>query len=284
MGQLQNRMAEELALKGFADGTRSRYLRAVARFARWQRRSPAEVGAEEVRAYLVHLRVERGATPSALTMTIAGLRFLYIETLHRPEVVAAIPWPKVSTRLPIVLSEADVARLFAHASEPRLRTMLMVAYAAGLRISEVCCLRVADIDSRRGVLHVRQGKGSKDRETVLPPVLLTELRHWWSWARPGMDWLFPAPTRTGHVMPHAVQSATRAAADSAGLSQQVSFHTLRHTFATHLLERGVELVVIQSLLGHSQLRTTARYAQVRADLLLKTPDLLAGLKALPGKR
>jgi integrase/recombinase XerD len=281
--QLLKRVGEDLTLKGRSPQTRRKYLRVVRQFCRWLGRSPQEAGEAEVRQYLLALH-ERGASPSVIKAALAGVRFLYTVTLRRPEVTAAVPWPKVPRPLPEVLSEAQVARLLDRATEPRLRTMMMVAYASGLRVSEVCKLRVGDIDSARGVLHVRQGKGGKDRETVLPPALLAELRRWWAWARPGMGWLFPSVSPTGHVTPHTVQAGCRAAADSAGLSRRVTFHSLRHTFATHLLERGVELVVIQSLLGHADLRTTSRYAQVRTDLLAKTPDLLGGLQARPRRR
>jgi site-specific recombinase XerD len=269
---------EDLALKGLSPETHRKYLMVVRQFVQWHRRNPEEMGEPEVRQYLLHLKDERGASPAKLKSTLAGVRFLYMVTLQRPEVVAALPWPKMPRRLPTVLCEADVARLFDNAGDPRLRTMMMVAYASGLRVSEVCRLQVGDIDSARGVIHVRLGKGGKDRETVLPPRLLAELRRWWAWARPGKTWLFPAPTRFGHLLTQSVQAGCRAAADRAGLGRRVTFHTLRHSFATHLLERGVQLCVIQVMLGHKSLKTTTLYAQVRTDLLAKVPDLLAGPK------
>jgi integrase/recombinase XerD len=278
VGKLQVRMQEDLALKGLSPQTCKSYIWAVRRFVKWHMRPPEQMGEREVRQYLLHLR-QCKASPALVKLVLAGIKFLYKVTLRRPEEVATVPWPKVPRRLPEVLSESEVASLVDAAREPRLRTMLMVGYAAGLRISEVCRLQVADIDSARGVIRVRQGKGSRDRETVLSAQLLAELRRWWVLARPGKTWLFPGRTAAGHIGTQVVHAGLREALERAGITRRVSFHGLRHAFATHLLERGVELCVIQTMLGHKSIRTTGLYAQVRTDLLAKTPDLLAGLPA-----
>lgn len=281
MSSLRARMEADLILANFAEDTKRRYLAAGRNLARWCRRSPEELTEAEVRAFLVHLLEERKKSASSVHAAVAGLKFLFGVTLQRPEVAARLPWPKVPQRLPELMSESEVQALLAAAHEPRLRTMMMVAYGSGLRVSEVCALQVADIDSPRGVIRVRDGKGGKDRETVLPARLLAELRQWYRWARPGKEWLFPAPTKTGHLNTYTPQAGFRQAAERAGILRRLNFHSLRHSFATHMLERGVGLCVIQAMLGHTRIGTTTRYAHVRTDLVTKTPDLLAGL---PGKR
>ncbi len=278
MGKLQRRMQEDLALKGLSPHTCTAYVWAARRFVKWHMRSPEQMGEIEVRQYLLYLKNERKASPALMKLTLAGIKFLYTATLRRPEVVAAFPWPKVPRRLPEVLSEGEVATLLDATDRRRLRTMLRVGYAAGLRISEVCRLQVGDIDSARGVIRVR-GKGDRERETVLSPALLAELRAWYGWARPGKTWLFPGQTAAGHISAQAVSRALRDAVERAGITRHVTFHGMRHAFATHLLERGVELCVIQHMLGHKSIKTTGLYAQVRTDLLAKTPDLLASLPA-----
>ena len=280
MGQLKTRMTEDLQLRGMAPGTQRRYLQTVKWFVLWRRRPPENMGREDVRAFLLHLKDERKASPATLRLVLAGLRFLYTVTLQRPEVTDGIPWPRVKKRLPVVLSEAEVALLLEHATCPRLRVMMMVAYASGLRVSEACALAVENIDSKRGVIRLI-GKGKRERETVLPPALLAELRAWWRATRPDKTWLFPAASRSGHVAPREVHGALRYAVARAGIDRRVTFHALRHSFATHLLEHGVELRVIQVMLGHGSVQTTTVYAQVRAALMAKSPDLLA---ALPKKR
>lgn len=276
MSDLKARMIQDMEMRGLAAATQRKYLMGVRRLARWAGRSPSEVGAADVRQFLVELREVRGATPSVLKSVLAGLKFFYELTLSRPEVVHGLCWPKIPRRVPIVLSPAELQRLFEHAADPRLRVMMHLGYAAGLRVFEACKLRVDEIDSARGVLRI-VGKGSRERETVLSPALLSELRAWWLWARPGKGWLFPADTRLGHLLTQSVHISFRVAADRAGLGRRVTFHCLRHSFATHLLERGVDLRVIQVMLGHASPITTALYAQVRSDLVGRTPDLLAAL-------
>ncbi len=281
MSLLKLRMIEDLTLRGLSAATKAKYLCAVGRFAQWSGRSPAWMGREDVRKFLLYLKVECGVSASSINTTLAAIRFVYIVTLRRPEVVAALPRPRVPKSLPVVLAESDVHRLIDSTASRRLATMMMLAYGAGLRASEVCRLQVGDIDSKRGVIRVRQGKGGKDRQTVLANQLLEELREWYRRARPGKVWLFPTTTREGHVSTRSLHLAFRSVADGLGLGRRVTFHCLRHSFATHMLERGVDMRVIQVMLGHSSLETTSVYAQVRANLMAKSPDLLA---SLPNKR
>lgn len=275
MNPLNIKMLEDLSLKGMSAETARQYLTAVRGFERWYDRPAQSMGLVEIRQYLLYLKEVRGASASMRKLAVAGIKFLYSITLDRPEVVATLPWPKVPHKLPEILSENEVARLLACAHEPRSRAMLMLAYAAGLRVSEVCRLQVDDIDSKRGVIRVRQGKGARDRETLLSPTLLAELRHYWSVVRPRRPWLFPTPK--GHADHHAAGLGFRLAAARAGITRQVTFHSLRHAFATHLLSRGVEMRVLQVMMGHRDIKTTSLYAFVRADLMTAAPDLLAGL-------
>lgn len=275
MGQLQVRMTEDLALKGLSPHTCQCYVAAARAFARHYMRSPADMGEAEVRQYLLHLSDVRKASPSLRKLAVAGIKFLYRVTLLRPEVVASVPWPKVPYRLPEILSEGEVARVLACAPDPRARMMMMVAYATGMRVSEVSRLQVGDIDSARGVIRVHQGKGGRDRETVLPPSLLAELRRYWAAVRPRAPWLFPAGK--AHLNKGVASGAFRKAAVAAGITRRVTFHSLRHAFATHLLSRGVELHVLQVMMGHRDIKTTSLYALVRTDLLIRAPDLLAAL-------
>lgn len=280
MSTLRERMKADLALRGLALGTKRRYLNAGVNLAKWSGRSPAELNADDVLAFLLHEREVHRKSPGAMRMTTAGLKFLYGTTLLRPDIAAQLPWAKVRHRLPQLFSVQEIAALFAAAYEPRLSTMMSIAYGGGLRISEICTLQVADIDSERGVLWIRHGKGDKERQTALSAGLLAALRRWYAIARPGKLWLFPENTRTGHVLPQSMQYGFRAAALRAGVERPLSFHGLRHCFATHLLERGVEMTVIQAMLGHSHISTTQRYALVRTDLIAATPDLLSILPIL----
>lgn len=273
MGQLRGRMESDLLLKRLSKGTCRHYLGAAHRFAMHFECSPAQLGEAEVREYLHHLVLVEGASVSAQKMALAGIRFLYTVTLGRPEVVANIPWPKVAYKLPEVLARSEVAALLARASTPLLRTAFVVAYGSGLRVSEVCRLEAQDIDSARGVIRVRAGKGQKDRQTLLVPTVLDALRSWWP-MRPMKHpaFVFPGTTSAGHISPHPLQDGFRKAANQAEITRTVTFHSLRHAFATHLLESGVDLRVIQVLLGHSQIRTTTRYTAVTAEHLQRIPD------------
>jgi site-specific recombinase XerD len=248
----------------------------VARFARHFGKSPEQLGEQEVRAYLLYLLNERKVAWGTYKQALAALRFLYRWVLNNGDVVHDIRAPRPERRLPVVLSFEEVHRFFAAIPSFKHRTLLMFAYAAGLRISEAANVRVADIDSQRMVIRVVQGKGKKDRYTVLSPLLLEMLRHYWWAARP-KDYLFPGRGKSGVVRSSSVQQACNEAREKAGLSKQITPHTLRHSFATHLLEAGTDLRVIQALLGHSSPQTTAIYTRVSTKLIsqVKSPlDLL----------
>lgn len=278
MTPLRTRMIETLELRGSSPKTIRNYVDCVARFARYFGQSPEHLGTEDVRKYLLYLVHERKVAWGTYKQALAALRFLYRWVLNRGEVVQDIRAPRPERRLPVVLSFAEVHRFFAGITSFKHRTLLMFAYAAGLRVAEASRVRVTDIDSERMVIRVVQGKRKKDRYTVLSPLLLQMLRHYWWAARP-KDYLFPGRGRTGHVTNSTVQSACIEARAAAGLAKEVTPHTLRHSFATHLLEAGTDLRVIQELLGHASPRTTAMYTHVSKALIGKTKSPLELLVA-----
>jgi site-specific recombinase XerD len=228
------------------------------------------MGENEIRQFLLHLATEKQAGPGKRQSYVAGLKFLYGVTLDRPEVAARIPWPKVAQKLPDILSGTEVENLFQAIESPKCRAVVMTAYGTGLRLSEVCRLSIDDIDSRRMVIHVRQGKGRKDRYVMLPERILLMLRRYWVIERPAMPLLFPGQ-RPGRCVSHsAVQRAVRESAAAAGITKRVTPHVLRHSFATHLLELGTDVRVIQMLLGHRSIQTTMRYTRVSGQHIART--------------
>jgi integrase/recombinase XerD len=269
MTPLRHRMIEDMVLRNLAPRTILTYVERVASFARHFGTSPEHLGPDHIRAYLLHLVRERHVSWAYFNQTRCALRFLYRVTLGRDWVDDRIVCPKVPRKLPVVLSLDEVAQFFAAIDNLKHRAILMTAYAAGLRLSEVVALRVADIDSRRMVLRVRQGKGRKDRDVMLSPRLLAVLRRYWQAVRP-RDYLFPGSRRDRPISPRAVQKICQAALLVSGLKKRVSLHALRHSFATHLLEDGTDLRTIQVLLGHSHLSTTARYTHVSTARLHST--------------
>jgi integrase/recombinase XerD len=282
MSKLYARMDSDLRLQRKSPGTRDQYLRHVACFVAFHKgRSPADMGEPEIRAYLHHLIDDKKSSPQTQKMALAGIKFIYAITLRRPECVSAIPWPKIVDPLPVIIDQSELPPLFAAAESPLVRTGMLTAYGAGLRVSEVCSLRVEDIDSKRHVIIVRQGKGAKPRQAYLSNLLLTELRHYWSQAKLSPPWLFPGSGPEGHIMPRVLQTGFNRAVAAVGIRRNVSFHSLRHSYATHMLEAGVDLRVIQVLLGHKSIRTTVRYAQVRTDSYPSLPDMLASLPPAP---
>lgn len=273
MTPLRQRMIETLELRGVSPKTLKLYVDCVARFAQHFGKSPEQLGTEEVRTYLLYLVRERKVAWSTYKQALAALRFLYRWVLERGEVVQDIRAPRPERRLPVVLSFEEVHRFFAAIPSFKHRTLLMLAYAAGLRLSEAAQVRIADIDSQRMVIRVVQGKRKKDRDTILSPLLLQMLRHYWWAARP-TDYLFPGRGQSGVVRSSTVQRACIEARQVAGLAKEVTPHTLRHSFATHLLEAGTDLRVIQQLLGHSSPRTTALYTHVSNKLISQTKSPL----------
>jgi site-specific recombinase XerD len=255
-------MDDDMLARGLADRTRESYLWAVTGLAQFYRRSPDRISDEDVQAYLVHLLRDRHRSWSTCNIVLNGLRFFYHTTLKRHRTTFTIPAARHSGKLPVVLSRDEVQRLINATPNLRQRTMLLTTYAAGLRLTEVLHLQVLDIDSARMTIRVVQGKGGKDRYTVLSARLLEALRAYWRVARP-QRWLFPArgePLRP--LDPSSLQKAYQRAKQRAGIMKPGGVHTLRHCFATHLLEAGVDLHTIQRLLGHGHLTTTTRYFQL----------------------
>lgn len=261
MGVIRERMIEEMELRGLAPATKRSYLTCCRLFVGHFMKSPEQLGTEQLKAFLLHLARERKAGPSTAHVYLAALTFLYRYVLRMPGVVDDLPYPRVPHKLPDVLSREEVAQLLASVRSLKLRTILTTAYAAGLRISEALRLRVADVDSQRMVLHIRGAKQAKDRLVLLSPHLLAMLRQYWVETKAHGPLLFPGRSgRPVHI--DVIRRAFRATVDGLGLQKRVTLHSLRHGFATHLLEDGTDIRVIQSLLGHANLQTTAHYTRV----------------------
>ncbi len=280
MTPLRQRFVHDLQLRNYSPRTVETYVRHVVHFARHFGRSPEQLGVEEIRLYQLHLLEQRHASFSVFNQAVCALRFLYRQTLHAPFDVTMIPYGKKPRVLAAVLSRAEVSQLLALVPGSLERLIFQTTYACGLRASEVLGLRVTDIDSSRLLLGVRHGKGGKSRHVPLSPALLAALRDHWQQRRP-TTWLFPGQTATGQRSLGALQRVCRRAVVAAGFTKKVSLHTLRHSYATHLLEAGVDLVTIQRLLGHNHLQTTARYLHLTASRLAGLPGLLEGLPAAP---
>ena len=261
MTDLRRRMDDDMVVRGMAVRTRETYLAAVTGLAKFYHRSPDQISDEEVQAYLLHLIRDRHRSWNTCHIVVHGLRFLYHTTLKRDRTTFSIPSMRQPGKLPAILSRAEVERILAHAGNLKHRTMLMTTYAAGLRLNEALHLRVTDIDSARMTIRVEQGKGGKDRYTVLSRRLLEALRGYWKSARPS-TWLFPSQETGQPLHPTALQRAYHLAKRHAGITKPGGIHGLRHAFATHLLEAGVDLHTIQRLLGHGHISTTTRYLQL----------------------
>jgi site-specific recombinase XerD len=269
MGKLHDQMQEDLLLKAYSPNTQRSYLRCARNFAKHYMRSPEEMGEQEVRDFLLHLVRDRQASPANLDMHVNALKFLYNVTLKRPEVVEGLSHPKRPKTLPVILSPEEVLQIFAAIRSVKHKAIIATAYAAGLRISEVCGLRIADIDSQRKRIHVRAGKGKKDRYVMLGESLLDLLRQYYQKARPQGEYLFPGYKPHRPICTTAVSQVLRQVVRETGLTKKVSMHTLRHCFATHLLEAGTDIRILQVLLGHSSIRTTLRYTHITDRLLQK---------------
>ena len=280
MTPLRRRMIDDLMLRNRAPRTIEVYTECVADFARHFHASPEDLGPEDVRSYLLHLVRERQVSWSLYNQARHALLFLYRVTLGKDWVVADVGCPKLPKRLPVVLSTDEMAHFLDAVDNPKHRALLMTAYAAGLRLSEVARLRVEDIDSARMVIHIRQSKGHKDRDVMLSPRLLAILRQYWKLQRP-KPFLFPGRTPGRPINPRTVQLVCRRALAASGLSKRVTMHCLRHSFASHLLEAGTDLRTIQVLLGHRSFSTTARYVHVATAALQSTRSPFDDLKLSP---
>ena len=269
MGKLHDRMQEDLLLKAYSPHTQRAYLCCARHFARHYLRSLEEMGEQEIRSFLLHLVRDRKASPATLSMYINALKFLYNVTLKRPEEVKGISHPKRPKTLPVILSPEEVLRVFAAIRSVKYKAIIATAYAAGLRISEVCGLRLADIDSQRMRIHVRSGKGKKDRYVILGESLLALLRQYYQEVRPQGEYLFPGHKPQRPLCTTAVNQVLRKVLRETSLAKRVTMHTLRHCFATHLLEAGTDIRILQVLLGHSSIRTTLRYTHITDRLVQK---------------
>lgn len=272
LSPLRRRMIDDMTIRNLSPATQRSYLHAVAKFSRHFGRAPDTLGLGEVRDFQVHL-VAKGVSWGALNQTVCALRFFYGVTLGEATVPERIPYARTPRKLPVILSADEVVRFLEAVSSLKSRAALTTAYAAGLRASEVAGLMIADIDSARGVIRVRHGKGAKDRDVMLSTQLLGILRAYWRLARP-QRFLFPGRDEDRPISPTVLHAACRSAVEAAGLSKRVTLHTLRHSFATHLLENGADIRVIQALLGHANLSSTARYTHVAAHIIRATPSPL----------
>jgi site-specific recombinase XerD len=275
LSPLRRRMIEDMTVRNLSPATQRSYLHAVSKFSRFFQRSPDHLDLDDVRTWQVHL-VSQGLSWGSLNQSVAALRFFYGVTLGRPEVPERIAYARKPQRLPVVLGADEVVRFLESVPSLKSRTALTTAYATGLRVSEVVALKPADIDSGRMVIRVEQGKGGKDRYVMLSAQLLGILRGYWRLARP-LVWLFPGRDETRPLEPNVLNAACRSACAAAGIDKRVTVHTLRHSFATHLLEAGTDIRIIQVLLGHRNLSTTARYTQVAASTIARTASPLDGL-------
>ncbi len=278
---LRRRMTEDMTVRGFTVGTQQGYLRAVRDFTAFLGRSPDGAGAEDLRRYQLAMR-SGGASATTMNAAVSALRFFFTVTLGRNDAQAAMTTVREPRRLPVILSPEEVARLLDAAPGLKYKAALSVAYGAGLRAAEVISLKVADIDSERMVVRVEQGKGRKDRYVMLSAHLLQLLRFYWKASRP-QGWLFPGQNPVNPLTTRQLRRACHAAAQAAGIDKRVSLHTLRHSFATHLLEQKVDIRVIQVLLGHKKLDTTALYSQVATRTIreIKSPLDHLALKTRP---
>ena len=283
MGELRTRMIDAMQLRRFSPRTQESYLAAVAGLAKHYRQPPDQLDAEKIQAYLLHLTVERCLSWSSCNVAVSGLRFFYQQTLGWDALRLPIPPRRKPSKLPEILSHQELERLFASAHLPKHRVLLMTTYAAGLRLSEVVALKLSDLDSQRMMIRVEQGKGQKDRYTLFSPKLLEELRLYWKVYRP-THYVFPSKDPLRAIDPGHVQKIYYQAKAKAGIQKGLGIHTLRHCFATHLLEAGVDLRTIQMLMGHTSITTTMRYLQVRRqhlDAHARQFDLLRWPDPLP---
>jgi integrase/recombinase XerD len=278
---LRRRMIEDMTVRKFTLKTQNDYIRVVKNFAIFLGRSPATASKEDLRLFQLHLSENRVGAPT-INATISVLRFFFTVTLDRADAIKHLTFVPEPRKIPVVLSPEEVARFLEAAPGVKYKAAFSVAYGAGLRVSEVAALKVSDIDSERMMLRVDQGKGRKDRHAMLSPLLLELLRDWWRIARP-KAWLFPGRDPVRPMSTRQLNRACHAAADMAGITKRVSPHTLRHSFATHLLEQNVDIRVIQVLLGHAKLETTALYTRIATNTIRAVMSPLERLTLRPKK-
>ena len=279
---LRRRMIEDMTVRNFVEKTQNDYIRQVKTFAAFLGRSPDTATAEDLRLYQLHL-TEGGVRPPTINSAVSALRFFFSVTVDRPAVTKPLTFVAEPRKIPVVLSPKEVARVLEAASGPKYKAALSAAYGAGLRVSEVVALKVSDVDSRRMLLRIEQGKGRRDRCAMLSPQLLELLRDWWRIAHPRI-WLFPGQNPLNPLTPRQFNRAVHAAAHRAGIAKRVTPHTLRHSFATHLLEQNIDIRVIQVLLGHAKLETTALYTRVAPNtirMVMSPLDRLTPLRTKP---
>jgi integrase/recombinase XerD len=281
---LRQRMLDAMAVRNFSGKTRHDYIRHIKSFASFLGRSPDTASADDLRRFQLHQR-QNGVQPSTMNSAVSALRFFFSTTLDRPDMERHLTFVREPRKIPVILSPQEISRLFEAAPGPKYKAAMSTAYSAGLRVSEVVALKVADVDSKRMLLRIEQGKGRKDRLAMLSPRLLDLLRDWYCIARPAV-WLFPG---RDPMLPMTTRQLTRAvhmAARLAEIDKRVTPHTLRHSFATHLLEQNIDVRLIQVLLGHSKLETTALYTQVATNVIraVTSPlDQLTPLMPKPNK-
>ena len=285
MTPLRVRMLEDMQLRNFSAGTQRSYIHYVEGFANFYGRSPQYLGLDDVRNYQLHLAKERKLAPQSINCFAAAVKFLYTVTLEMPWGEENFTRLKVPERLPMVLSHEEVATFFSHVKVLQHRAVLMLCYGSGLRISEAVSLKVHNIDSSRMLIHVEQGKGAKDRYTVLSGRMLVLLREYWKVQRPQF-YLFPGTKAGTHIQPDTIRDICRDACRWAGILKRITPHVLRHSFATHLLENGTDTRAIQVLLGHSRIDTTARYTTITPQTIarLASPADKLPSEVLPGRK
>jgi len=278
---LRRRMIEDMTVRNFAAATQRDYIRGVKTLADFLGRSPATATAEDLRRFQLHLTDQRNRPPT-INSTVSALRFFFKVTVDRPEVTRLLTTVAQPRKMPVILTPEEVVRFLEAAPGAKYKAAFAVAYGAGLRVSEVASLKIADIDSERMVIRVEHGKGGKDRHAMLSPQLLDLLRNWYRLARP-QGWLFPGQEPTNPISTRQLTRACHAAADRAAINKRVTPHTLRHSFATHLLEQDIDIRVIQVLLGHAKLETTALYTHVAATTIRAVISPLDRLTPLPDR-
>ena len=279
---LRQRMIEDMTVRNFVEKTRNDYIRQVKTFTAFLSRSPDTATAEDLRRFQLH-QTRTGVRPPSINGSVAALRFFFTVTLDRPEMARHLTFVREPRKMPAVLSPEEVARLLEAAPGPKYKAALSAAYGAGLRVSEVVALKVSDIDSERLLLRIEQGKGRKDRFAMLSPQLLELLRDWYRIARPAV-WLFPGRDPMLPLTTRQFARAVDAAASMAEIKKRVTPHTLRHSFATHLLEQKIDVRLIQVLLGHAKLETTVLYTQVATNVIRAVMSPLDRLTPLTSKR